>query len=186
MSRRLSPIDIQHAEFSRSVGGYDRKEVRAFLERLSVEVEAGLREAQTLRQKLDQAEVRMEELKAAEAELQRAVMAAERIATDMKEVARREAELLLQDAERQKASRLRSAEEALQRMQSEVSRLEHQRALFREQFRGLLQAYLTGLDAVGEPPAHAASQRSADQPAETPESAAGALLDDLLDDTVQP
>jgi len=94
MSRRLSPIDIQHAEFSRSVGGYDRKEVRAFLERLSVEVEAGLREAQALRQKLDQAEARMEELKAAEAELQRAVMAAERIATDMKEEAMAEAEKL--------------------------------------------------------------------------------------------
>jgi len=36
MSRRLSPIDIQHAEFPRRLGGYDRREVKAFLERLSV------------------------------------------------------------------------------------------------------------------------------------------------------
>ena len=55
MSRLSSPCDIQRAEFSLSVGGYDRKEVRALLERLAVEVEAGLRGAQTLRQKLEQA-----------------------------------------------------------------------------------------------------------------------------------
>lgn len=150
MSRRLSPIDIQHAEFSRSVGGYDRKEVRAFLDRLSTEVEAGLREAQALKQKLDSAEARMSELRSAEAELQRAVVAAERIATDMKEVARREAEGLLKDAERQRQAHLRGAEEQLQRLQAELSHMQHKRGLFREQFRGMLKAYLHGLDADAE------------------------------------
>ena len=58
MSRRLSPLDILHADFSRSVGGYDRREVRAFLERLSTEVEAALREMQALRQELERAEER--------------------------------------------------------------------------------------------------------------------------------
>ena len=162
MSRRLSPIDIQHAEFARTVSGYDRREVRAFLERLSVEVEAYLREAQALRQKLDAAEARMEELKATEAELQRAVMAAERIAADMKEVARKEAQLILQDADHQREARLRGADESLQGLRTEVARLEHQRKLFKEQFRGLLQAYLKGLDAEDE------------------------ALGALLDDTVQP
>ena len=183
MSRRLSPIDIQHAEFSRRLGGYDRKEVRAFLERLSVEVEAGLREAQALKQKLERAEERMEELKATEAELQRAVMAAERIATDMKEVARREADLLLRDAERQRESRLESGEEALRQLQSDLSRLEHQRALFKEQFRGLLQAYLNGLDAVATPKgdSHGARAQAAGSTQEGDEASSA-----LLDDSVQP
>ncbi len=162
MSRRLSPIDIQYAEFSRSVGGYDRKEVRALLERLSVEVEAGLREAQALNQKLEAAEARLGELKTVEAELQRAVMAAERMAADMKEAARREADALLQEAERQRAAQSRGTEERLARLQADISRFEHKRALFKEQFRGLLQAYLHGLDADDE------------------------TTSALLDDTVQP
>ncbi|MFA5551120.1 MAG: DivIVA domain-containing protein [Trueperaceae bacterium] len=177
MSRRLSPIDIQHAEFTRSALGYDRKEVRAFLERLAAEVEAGLRESQALRQELEAAEARMAELKAAESELQRAVMAAERVATDMKEVARREAQLLLQDAEQRKQATLRAAQRTLQETQAAVSRLELQRTLFKEQFRGLLQAYLTGLDA--------------DPPTEPPRSDEAAAEDDLaaralLDDSVEP
>lgn len=184
MSRRLSPIDIQHAEFSRSAFGYDRKEVREFLERLSVEVESGLREAQSLRHKLDEAQLRMEELKATEAELQRAVMAAERIAADMKEVARKEANLLLLEAERQKESRLRGADEALQAVQADLSRLEHQRKLFREQFRGLLLAYLNGLDSAPSP----APERSSEGAASTGrgEQAVEEALGALLDDSVQP
>ncbi len=148
MSRRLSPIDIEHAEFSRSLNGYDRKEVRAFLERLSVEVEAGLREAQALRQRVETAEARIAEMKDAEAELQRAVVGAERMAVEMKEVARREAELLLQEARRASEARQAEAEQGLRRAQAALSRLQHEKALFREQFRGLLQAYLKGLDAV--------------------------------------
>ena len=175
MSRRLSPIDIQHAEFTRSAFGYDRKEVRAFLERLAAEVEAGLRDQQALRQELETAMARMAELKAAESDLQRAVVAAERVATDMKEVARREAQLLLQDAEQRKQAKLRAAEETLQSTQAAVSRLEHQRALFKEQFRGLLQAYLTGLDADPLP-----------EPQRTGEAAGDLAARALLDDSVEP
>lgn len=155
MSRRLSPIDIEHAEFSRSLNGYDRKEVRAFLERLSVEVEASLRELQGLRQKLDAAQARMAELKEVEAELQRAVMAAERMAEEMREVARREADLLVREAQRTSEARRAEAERQLRSAQAELSRVNHEVALFKEQFRGLLQAYLKGLDnapAVDEGP----------------------------------
>lgn len=179
MSRRLSPIDIQHAEFSRSVGGYDRREVRALLERLSVEVEDGLREAQALRRQLEAAEARVDELKVAEAELQRTVLAAERVAADMKELARKEADMLLQEAEAQKESRLRAASEDVQAMQAQLSRMEHQRALFKEQFRGLLQAHLAGLDAVTDPPPLGGDGEARSLDSEQAQSA-------LLDDTVQP
>lgn len=171
MARRLSPIDIQHAEFTRSLNGFDRKEVRAFLERISVEVEGSLRELQALQQKLTEAQARMTELKAAEAELQRAVVAAERISSDMKENARREALLLLEEAERERSERLRQGDQALQRSQAELARLQHERSLFKEQFRGLLQAYLASLDTV--PPATPGAQQ-----APRSQAASGALLDD--------
>lgn len=170
MARRLSPIDIQHAEFTRSLNGFDRKEVRAFLERIALEVEGHLREVQALQQELADTQARMTELKAAEAELQRAVVAAERISTDMKENARREAALLLEEAERERQERRRQGDAALQRSQAELARLQHERTLFKEQFRGLLHAYLSSLEGVAAehtlPPGTAAS---------------GALLDDTIE-----
>ena len=32
---KLSPLDIQHMEFSRTVNGYNRRQVREFLERVA-------------------------------------------------------------------------------------------------------------------------------------------------------
>lgn len=177
MSRRLSPLDIQHATFTRRLGGYDRKEVGDFLERLSHEVEASLREIQGLRQQLIAAEERMAELKTAEAELQRAVVAAERVATDMKELARREAEHLLKEAERERRERLAGADEQVARARADLSRLERERALFKEQFRGLLTAYLRGLDA------HVPEPQAAEAEGAKPEERASTAL---LDDSVQP
>ncbi len=142
---RLSPIDIQHAEFSRRAGGYDRREVRAFLERLSLDVEESLRDAQALRRRLVEAEDEVARLRGAEAELQHAVMAADRIAGELKENAKREAQLVLEEAERMRSSRLADVEGGLVRARAELDRVSHQRLLFKEQFRALLRAYEVAL-----------------------------------------
>ncbi len=187
MSRRLSPIDIQHAEFSRRLGGYDRREVRAFLERLSLEVEESLREVQQLRQELDEMDDEVARLRDAEADLQRAVIAAERIASELKENAKREAQLMLQEADRQRRERLFGIEEGMHQARADLSRMERERSLFREQFRGMLQGYLRSLDA----PEPAATKAPSDgrRPSEAQGQArreGGAPSDALLDDTVKP
>src|SRR5690606_16456772 len=128
-----------------------------------------LREMQTLRARLEESERRVEELQTAEAELQRAVIAAERIGNELKENARREAQLVLQEAERLRERRVADIEGSLHRARQDLDRLERDRTLFREQFRGLLQAYLRSLDATGE----AAGERE-------PVDPAAALLDDAV------
>ncbi len=197
---RLTPLDIRHVEFSRRAGGYDRREVKAFMERLALEVEDALRESQGLRKRLSATEAEVARLRNAEAELQTAVMATERIAGDLKETAKREAQLLLDDAERQRRARLADVEDGLLRSHARLGALEMQRRLFKEQFKALLQAYATALEAdddveveatggaleaggapeAGGPPGAAYAARAGRQ-ARTidPEDA-------LLDDTVRP
>lgn len=175
---RLSPIDIQHAEFARRTLGYDRREVRAFLERLSLEVEEALRDAQALRRRLADAEQEVARLRSAEAELQGAVLAAERIAGDLKETAKREAQVILDDAERQRRARLADVDGGLLRSRSELEALEQQRRLFKEQFRALLRAYLTALEAD--------DAQAATFDAQARGSLAADAADALLDDTVRP
>ncbi|MEJ2357725.1 MAG: DivIVA domain-containing protein [Deinococcales bacterium] len=148
---RLSPLDIQHMEFQRTASGYRRRQVREFLERVALEREELLRDLQNLREELDRRDEQIAELQAAEAELQRAIIAAERIGNEIKENAKKEAHLILQEAERLKEERLHEAEARLRAANAELSRVEREYSLFREQFRGMLEAYARSLESQPRP-----------------------------------
>jgi cell division initiation protein len=151
-------------EFERGVSGYRRAQVRAFLERVAAEREELLKELQALRDELAEQQRRVEALESAEADLRQAVIAAERIGNQMKDNARREAELIVQGAEAD-----RSAAEA------ELARVRTLRDDFREQFRGMLRAYLQSLEAT-------APGASSPPPAERAEGPDEALSEDDLHD----
>lgn len=168
---KLSPLDIQHMEFKAALNGYNRKQVREFLEDVALEREELLRELRILRDQLDRKDQEIAGLKQAEDQLKRAVIAAERIGGELKESARREAELTIREAESLKEDIVREAEGRLKEARREVGRLEHQQLMFREQFRGLLQAYERTLDAPpaggqpDTPPGRAKSAARAGEPA---------------------
>ena len=143
---RLSPLDIQHMEFARSVSGYQRQQVREFLERVADEREEILRDMQAMRDELGKKDKRIEELQTTEMELKRTVIAAERIANELKENAKREADLIVQEAEQRKREILRETEERLARSRADLARLDREQKLFREQFRGTLEAFSRSLD----------------------------------------
>ena len=143
---KLSPLDIQHMEFSRTVNGYNRRQVREFLERVADENDDMMREIQSVRTELQRQVEHMVELQAAEADLKRAVIAAERIGNQIKENARKEAELVITKAEHLKEEIIRNAERRLGSAHAELTRLERAQNVFREQFRGMLQGFERSLD----------------------------------------
>lgn len=144
----LTPLDIEHAVFETAPVGYRKGAVRGFLERVARAQEALLRENRALRDELDERGAEIDDLREAEAELKRAVIAAERIGTEMKEVARREAELIVARAHDEAGALARRAQQTVRDAQAELSRLERSQALVREQLRGQLTAFLRALDAV--------------------------------------
>lgn len=148
---KLSPLDIQHMEFGSGFGGYNKKQVRDFLSRIADEREELLREIQQLREEHQRKDERIEELQVAEVELKRAVIAAERIGNELKQNAKREAELMIKEAEQLRESVIRDAEVKLKEFRSELGRLETEQRSFREQFRGMLRAFERTLDAVPAP-----------------------------------
>jgi cell division initiation protein len=89
-------------------------------------------------------------LKEAEGELKRAVVAAERIARELKAQAEREAELIRKEAMAAKEQVLREAAEELRRLREETERARQEKALFLSQFRALLQGYLDSLGRLEE------------------------------------
>ena len=144
---RLSPLDIQHMEFERSVSGYKRQQVRAFLERIASEREDLLKELQTLRDRVAERDARIEALQEAETDLRQAVISAERIANQIRENARQEAGLILREAESGMRDKRAEAEEGVRAARAELARLRNLRESFREQFRGMLLAFERSLDA---------------------------------------
>ena len=144
----LTPLDIEHATFESAAVGYRKGSVRAFLERVARGQEALLRENRALRDDLDERSAEIDHLREAEAELQRAVVAAERIGTEMKDLARREAELITASAREEAQAAIRHGRAEVRTAEAELARLERSQALVREQLRGQLTAFLRALDAV--------------------------------------
>src|SRR5690625_199933 len=187
----LSPLDIQHMEFPSGLNGYGKRQVREFLERVSRELEDVLRENQQLRDEMKRKDGQIEELEDSEAELKRVVIAAERIANEIRENAKREADLLVKEAEQKRSEILSDADSRHERMireaenrrsevitdaetrlreaRNELLRLEREQRLFREQFRALLQAFARNLEAAPLSRGRRdAPQREAGAPARAP------------------
>jgi cell division initiation protein len=124
-------------EFERGLSGYRKAQVRAFLERVAAEREELLKELQNARDQAAEQQRRIETLEAAEADLRQAVIAAERVGTQMKDNARYEARLLVEEARAQRLS-----------VDADIGRLRALRDDFRERFRAMLAAYERSLDAT--------------------------------------
>jgi cell division initiation protein len=145
---KLSPLDVQHHEFSTAMRGYDKAQVRDFLEEAAEALEALARDNQALKTELSKRDTLIDELRSGESELRRAVVSAERLGSELKTRAQEDAERVLQDARSERAVILRDAELQLRELKAEFARTEREHRLFREQFRGMLRAYERSLDSV--------------------------------------
>jgi cell division initiation protein len=146
----LTPLDIRYQEFPTGLRGYQKEAVRAYLAQVAEAMEALIRENEGLRERLKALEEENARLKEAEGELKRAVVAAERIARELKAQAEREAELIRKEALAAKEEVLREAALELRRIREEVERARREKALFLSQFKALLQGYLDSLERLEE------------------------------------
>jgi cell division initiation protein len=144
----MTPLDIEHATFERVPFGYAPRAVRALLERLAAEREAVLHEQRRLRDELAACQEEVATLREAGAELQRAVISAERISTEMKENARRTAQVIETQARADAEAIRRQAIGDVAAAQAELARLERSQSIVREQMRGQLTAFLRSLDPL--------------------------------------
>lgn len=95
---KYTPRDISHQTFPSKMSGFDRQAVQAFLADVAGDLEELLRRQQELESRCEQLSAELTEKKEQEEEIRRVVMAAERIAHDMKENAIRESELMVAQA----------------------------------------------------------------------------------------
>lgn len=156
----LQPIDVRHQEFSGSMFGYSKKEVRAFLEQLASEMEdyqkRQERELQRreqmqyeVKQEAAQASSAVEDLKRREELISRTLVFAEKTKADIIANARKEAENILHEAELKAKRAIQEAKQYLGAMEHQYVHLKEQKRQFLMQFKSELQTFM---DRIGKDP----------------------------------
>ena len=138
---KLTPLDIQQMVFKVRLRGYDRQEVQRFLEDIALTVEGLNRETQSLKERLAQAEEQLAGLKKAEATLTHTLISTQALADELKQAARRDAELIVKEAEMKASALLQEAREELVGTQREILELRKQRLVAIERLRSTLRTF---------------------------------------------
>jgi cell division initiation protein len=142
----LTPLDIRYQEFRLGLRGYSVAEVREYLGRAADVQTALIEENERMRSYIRELEAELAKSREGEAELKRAVVAAERIAREIKSQAEREAELIKRETESERQAALQELVEQMKRIKTDIEQVRNDRELFVGQFRALLEGYMASLD----------------------------------------
>lgn len=156
----LNPIDIRHQEFSITINGYKKKEVKAYLEQIAKEIEdfnkSHEREIQrqhNLHQEVKQEAVHasqaVDDLKRREELISRTLVFAERTKADIIANAKKEGENIIQEAEIKAKRAIQEAKQYLGVLEHEYMHIKEQKRQFLLQFKVELQTFL---ERIGKDP----------------------------------
>ena len=151
---RISALDIRQQQFTvRTFRGLDRQEVEAFLEDVAEDYESVVKENALLKEQLAVLEERSRNITEHERTLQETLVTTHRLTEEMKQTAKREAEMIVRDAEMrgEKIAEATRTEDA--RLKSELQSLKRLRRQLVEELRSTLARYdrLLNTEQSGEP-----------------------------------
>jgi cell division initiation protein len=138
----ITPLDIQQKRFHVGFRGYDRGEVETFLDLVREEMEALLREVTELREFRQVYDDRMRELHEKEDTVKNTMIMTQKLAEDLKENARKEAALLVKDAESRSLQITGSAQQEKAKMEADIQELRRRKHHFLLDIKKVIQMHL--------------------------------------------
>jgi cell division initiation protein len=121
---RYTPVELRHLRIGRSVFGYNRDEANRVLEDVADSFEDVWRDRGELTDKLEEIEKQLAEHKQRETLLANTLISAERAASEAKQLAKREAEVIVAEAHQEARSIVRTAQTERERLFTEARRVE--------------------------------------------------------------
>ncbi len=143
---RITPLDIQQKQFPMKFRGFDVEEVYAFLEVVREEMEDLLRENATLKEQVHRGENQIKEYKDMETTLRETLMTAQQMVEEYKTNARKEAELLIREAEMKADSLMREAQDKVVKIHEDIVDLKGIRRHFKEELKRLVESHMRMLE----------------------------------------
>jgi len=145
----LTPLDIHNKEFSRSFRGYDEDQVNEFLDQVIKDYEALIRENKDLQTKSAALEERLSHFANIEDTLSKTIIVAQEAADEVRNNAKKEAQLTIKEAEKNADRIINEALSRSRKIALETEELKKQASVYRTRFRTLLEAQMELLSNDG-------------------------------------
>ncbi|MGC3998750.1 MAG: DivIVA domain-containing protein [Anaeromyxobacter sp.] len=147
----ITPLDITQKHFPKTFRGLDPEEVEAFLSLVAVEFEALVKDNQALRDDNQRKAEEIVEYRGRERALQETLVAAQKASEEIRDSARKEAEITISDAELQAEKIVQGAHSRFLRIVDDINELKRQRVQFEASVRTLVESHLKLIEAFREP-----------------------------------
>jgi cell division initiation protein len=147
---RITPLDVRKQEFKKVMRGLDSEEVYAFLNTVADEYEAVLSDNRNLRERLVSLEERLNEFKAIETNLRNTLLTAEKLTHEAKENARREASLMIREAEMEAEKAAETIRAHTSQLRREILELKKNKDGYIGRLKSLLDSHKKMLDGFQE------------------------------------
>jgi cell division initiation protein len=139
---RITPLDIQQKQFPMKFRGFDVEEVYSFLEIIREEMEDLMRENANLKENVQRMENQLKEHRDMETTLRETLLTAQQMVEDYKTNARKEAELLVKEAELRADSMLKQAQEKVIKIHEDIVDLKGIRRHFKEEMKRMVESHM--------------------------------------------
>lgn len=137
---KITPLDIKKQEFKKVLRGYDPIEVDAFLDTLSNEFSELLKQSKELREEYIEMEIQLRDYRQKERDLQQILMQAQETSARSIENSRKEAELIIQEAELKASQIVDHGRMEVMRSKEELSNLRAKKEVLISRLKVLLNS----------------------------------------------
>jgi cell division initiation protein len=145
---KLTPLDISKQEFKKTMRGFDPVEVHSYLEMIGSELEKILGTNKVQERKLIELETELKNYKEVEKTLKATLMNVQETSSKSRENSKKEADLILREAELSAAKILENAKREKQTLQEEIITLRTQKQSLIARLRHVLNSQLELMEVL--------------------------------------
>ncbi|MBI9076147.1 MAG: DivIVA domain-containing protein [Desulfatibacillum sp.] len=147
---KVTPMEIQKQEFKRSLWGFNSGQVESFLELVSQAMEEMVLERRSLSEAKALLEAEIHGYRKREEGFRESVLHSKHVMEGMEDHAKKQAELIISQAEIQAEDILNRAHQSYAKIKEDIIELKRQRAVLDVRIRGVLAAHKKILDISRE------------------------------------
>ena len=139
----ITPLDIENKKFSkRAINGYSTEEVDEFLDELTVDYEKLYKEASESKQTIEKLNADLDKYKQMESTLQNTLLMAQSTAEDVKNVAKQQAEVIINEAQSAAKEELLKLDSNIKLKEKALEDLQKQIDIYKAKMESLLISQL--------------------------------------------
>jgi cell division initiation protein len=145
----LSPSDLLNQQFKRaSIGGYQRRQVDEFIERVADVLEGLINQVRLLKEKNEEQRRSIAEYQSMETALRNTLLSSQQHGEQMLDAARREAYVIIEEAKLKRAQAQSDATKLPTNLARDIHLLEQQRSRFRVEMLAILETHRKLVDSL--------------------------------------